>query len=77
MKKRTPRQSPAPALLLGTLQEELVASTKNLCAAQRAKIKADENFASACENHEKAKIALNTGVTAVKNAAVVPNLYAA
>jgi hypothetical protein len=69
-------KSKTPAVDLGLLQTEVVASARELEAAQRALIKANQAYEEKLASHEKARVNLNTAVAAVKAATNVSNLYA-
>jgi hypothetical protein len=72
MKKSVNTQS----ISLGALQSGLEESAANLKAAQRAKLRADQDYERATEAYERARVALNAGVQTLKSAASVPNMYA-
>lgn len=67
---------PQLALDLGQMQSDLVAAAQILRASTRAKQRADQAYDEAVEAHERARIALNSGVQTLKAATNVPNLYA-
>lgn len=64
------------ALDLGQMQADLVTAAQVLRNATRAKQRADQNYEEAVEAHERARVALNSGVQTLKSATNVPNLYA-
>lgn len=70
------KQAPTKLIDLGLLQSNLEASTKNLKAAQRAKLKADAEHERALEAHERARVSLNAGINTLKVTTSVSNLYA-
>jgi len=70
------KQAPTKLIDLGLLQSNLEASTKNLKAAQRAKLKADAEHERALEAHERARVSLNAGINTLKATTSVSNLYA-
>jgi hypothetical protein len=61
---------------LGTLQLNLESATRQLKAAQRAKLRADQEHERALEAHERARVCLNAGIATLKSSTVVSNLYA-
>lgn len=70
------KKSNCKTIDLGLLQSQLENSTSNLKRTQKAKLRADEAYERAVETHERARVALNAGVTTLKVSSTVPNPYA-
>lgn len=67
----------ANALDLGALQLNVEVAANNLLLTQRAKQKADADYARAVDLKEQCDITLNAGIAQLKASTKVPNLYAA
>lgn len=62
---------------LGAMQLNVEMAANNLRLAQRAKQKADTDYARAVDLKEQCDISLNAGMAQLKAATKVANLYAA
>lgn len=75
MKKTTTTTKPK-SIDLSVLQTSAEDAAKRLRAAQKAFTKAAEEHAAAIDANERARIALNQGVAALKASIAVSDIYA-